>query len=74
MPYVTSIERLGRCDGLRLGIEVLLRVRFGDEGLRLMPEISEIYEDDRLEAILHALGTAASPDELRPLLSPSSAS
>jgi hypothetical protein len=70
MPFVTSIERLGRCDGLRKGIESLLRARFGIEALKVMPEIREIYEEDKLEAILTALETAASPDEVRHLYSP----
>jgi hypothetical protein len=70
MPYVTSIERLGRCDGLCLGIETVLRMRFGEAGLKLMPEIREIYEDDKLAAILKALETAANPDEVRRLWSP----
>jgi hypothetical protein len=69
MPFVTSIERLGQCKGLRKGIEALLQVRFGDEGLKLMPEISEIHEEERLEAILTALKTAASTAEIRRLWS-----
>jgi hypothetical protein len=69
MPYVTSIERFGRCMGLRKGIETALRIRFGEEGLRLMPEIQEIHEEEKLEAILKALETAASPDEVRRLWS-----
>jgi len=70
MPYVTSIERLARGEGLCMGIESLLRVRFGEEGLKLMPEIREIYEDEKLEAVLKALETATSPDEVRRLWSP----
>ena len=71
MPFVTSIERVCLCEGLRMGIESLLRVRFGDEGLQLMPEIHEIYEEEKLQAILKALETAASPDEVRRLWAPS---
>ena len=70
MPYVTSIERLARGEGVCLGIESLLRVRFGDEGLKLMPEIREIYEEEKLEAILIALETATSPEEVRRLWTP----
>ncbi|MGH7169408.1 MAG: cytosolic protein, partial [Gemmataceae bacterium] len=70
MPYVTSIERLARGDGLRMGIEALLQVRFGEEGLKLMPEIRAIYEEEKLGAILKALVTAVSPDEVRRLWSP----
>ncbi len=70
MPYVTSIERVCHCKGLRKGIQSLLRVRFGEEGLRLMPEIEQVYEEEKLEAVLKALETAASPDEVRRLWSP----
>ncbi len=70
MPYITDTERVWRGEGLCLGIESLLRVRFGEEGLTLMPEIREIYEDAKLEAILKALETAASPDEVRRLWAP----
>jgi hypothetical protein len=70
MPFVTSIERIGICKGLCRGIETALRIRFGDEGLRLMPEIQEIYEQEKLEAILTALETASSLDEVRRLWAP----
>ncbi|HZV04644.1 MAG TPA: hypothetical protein VE999_06115 [Gemmataceae bacterium] len=72
MPYVTSIERLARREGQREGIESLLRVRFGEEGLKLMPEIQEIHEEETLRAILKALETAASLDEIRRIWSPGS--
>ena len=71
MPFVTSIERSGRCRGLRMGIESVLRVRFGEEGLKLMPELQKIYEEEQLQAILKALETAASPDDVRHLWVPS---
>jgi hypothetical protein len=71
MPYVTSIERLERCDGIRLGIESLLQQRFGEDGLKLMPEIGAIYDQARLLAILKAIVTAANPEEVRQLWSPS---
>jgi hypothetical protein len=61
------MERLARREGMREGIESLLRVRFGEEGLKLMPEI---HEEEKLRAILKTLETAASPDEVRQLWSP----
>ena len=70
MPFITTPEWYYLCKGLRQGIESLLRVRFGDEGLQLMPEIQEIHEEEKLEAILKALETAASLDEVRRLWSP----
>ena len=35
-----------------------------------MPEIHEIHEEEKLQAILKALETAASPDEVRRLWAP----
>jgi hypothetical protein len=70
MPFVTSIERSGRRAGMRKGIESLLRVRFGDEGLKLMPEIHDIHEDEKLDMILKTLETAPSLDDVRQLFSP----
>lgn len=74
MPYITSTERIwrgeGQREGLRQGIESLLRVRFSDEGQKLMPEIREIQEAEKLEAILKALETATSLDGVRRLWSP----
>ena len=69
MPYITSIERVAEWRAFRKGIETALKIRFGDDGLKLMPEIREIYEAEKLEAILTAIETAASPDEVRRLWS-----
>jgi hypothetical protein len=52
------------------GITSLLKVRFGDEGLKLMPEIHEISEEDKLRSILNALETDTSLDEVRRIWSP----
>ena len=70
MPYVTSIERSARREGLRKGIRSLLKVRFGEAGLNLMPEIEGIHDGELLEAILDALETANSPDDVRRLWAP----
>ncbi len=74
MPFITTPERVGHRRGLRQGIESVLRIRFGEEGLKLMPEIREIHEEEKLEAILKALETAASPDEVRRLWAPPASS
>ncbi len=70
MPYVTSIERLARREGLRAGIESVLRIRFGEEGLKLMPELEQVHEEATLLAVLRALETANSPDDVRHLWAP----
>jgi hypothetical protein len=66
-PYVSSGEGVYYCRGLRLGSESMLRARLGGEGLKVMPEIREIYKGEKSEAILKALETATSPDEVRQL-------
>jgi hypothetical protein len=70
MPFITTPERVGHRRGLRMGIESLLRVRFGEEGLKLMPEIREIHEEEKLEAILKALETVPNPEAVRQLWAP----
>jgi len=69
MTFISTPERFGlqrgRIEGLSQGIEGMLRLKFGEPGLRLMPEIREIKESEKLEAILHSIETAASPEDLR---------
>jgi hypothetical protein len=69
MPYIGTPERVerrwGLVEGLTRGIEVALKLRFHEDGLRLMPEIREIHDQQKLEAILDSVETAASPDDLR---------
>jgi hypothetical protein len=65
MPYITSIERYGRRWGMCRGIETLLHMRFGAEGLKLMPEIREIHEEEKLEAILKSLEAGGSLEDVR---------
>jgi hypothetical protein len=70
MPYVSSIERSGIAKGLLAGIKALLEVRFGAEGLALLPEIRAIDDIEALEAVLEASKTVATPEELRALWRP----
>jgi hypothetical protein len=44
--------------------------RFGEAGLKLMPEISDIDEPEKLQAILKALETASSPEDVRRVWAP----
>lgn len=79
MPYITSVERIGRQkgleqgrfegmrEGLLKGIELGLRLKFGSEGLGILPEISELMDVNLLEAILDGLETVSTVDELRQL-------
>src|SRR5262249_46946994 len=65
MPFITITERIGIEKGLLRGLEVSLQLKFGDEGLKLMPELRELQDHGLLDAVLDAIPTAASPDELR---------
>ena len=69
MPFISSPERFGRRAGLREGIEALLRVRFGEVGLKLMSEIQQVHEEEKLRAILKTLETTDNLDEVRSLCS-----
>ena len=64
-------RQLGRQEGIRegllAGIELGLELKFGDEGLRLLPEIRAIENTDILRALQQALKTADTPAALRRL-------
>jgi len=51
--------------GIKQGIELGLELKFGSEGLLIMPEISEIEDLDVLKAIQSGIKTAKTLDELR---------
>jgi hypothetical protein len=70
VPHMMSNERMGRQWGLLVGIEALLEVRLGEEGLKLLPEIRELQDLEVLQAVLEACKTAASPDEVRQVWAP----
>lgn len=55
----------GRREGLLHGIELGLQLRFGVEGLRLLPEICKIKDVYVLHAILAGLRVVDEPAELR---------
>ena len=69
MPFITTPERIGREkgleEGLLKGLEAILKLKFGEAGLALMPEIRELQDHELLEAALEAVGEVSSPDELR---------
>jgi hypothetical protein len=65
MPFIDIAERVGMEKGLLKGIEVCLKLKFGAQGLDLMPELRELQDHELLLAILEAIRTAANLDELR---------
>jgi hypothetical protein len=65
MPFITTPERVGRKAGYLKGLEIALRVKFGDEVLGLLPELRELHDHELLEAVLEAIPTVSSPEQLR---------
>jgi hypothetical protein len=65
MPYVTSVERIGIKKGIKQGIELGLELKFGNEGLLVMPEINKIEDINVLKAVQSGIWTAKTLDELR---------
>jgi hypothetical protein len=73
MPHMFSFERIARIEELLAGIELCLEIKFGVEGLELMPEIRQFTSVDVLRAVLKAIPTAATPEEVaRPWWDPKS--
>jgi hypothetical protein len=70
VPHMMSNERMGRTEELLKGIAAVLEVRFGAEGLNLLPEIRELQDLALLGTILEASKTVVSPDELRRVWAP----
>ena len=75
MPYVTSIERRAEERGLQKGlltgaleaIKLGLELKFGPEGLQLLPEIAQIHDLEVLKTVQEGLRRSNSIDELRTL-------
>lgn len=60
-------EMYGMRRGLLDGIELALELRFGVEGLRLLPEILRIEDVGVLKAVHEGIRTVTRPEELRRL-------
>ncbi|RUR85116.1 hypothetical protein ACF3DV_17415 [Chlorogloeopsis fritschii PCC 9212] len=69
MPYISSVERRsiqkGMREGLLEGIAMGLELKFGSEGLTILPEISQIQDVDILRVILTSIKTVNTLEELR---------
>ncbi|MCL6754671.1 Rpn family recombination-promoting nuclease/putative transposase [Nostoc sp. CCCryo 231-06] len=62
-------ELRGRKEELYSGIELALEIKFGNEGLELMPIISQITDLQKLKAIQQAIKTVNTVNELQQILS-----
>ncbi len=73
MPYITSIERMGReegrKEGLLEGVRLGLEIRFGEAGLALMPEVQAL-DEALVRRIQEALIQGSSLDEVRQIWGP----
>ena len=68
MPYISSIERRARRDGLLDAIQLGLKLRFAKKGLQLMTKIHKVEDLEELQAIRQAVETADDLDEIREML------
>lgn len=73
MPYITSVERRGieqglqqgKIEGFIEGIKMSLEIKFGSDGLTILPEISQIQDVEMLKTILCSIKTANTLEEIR---------
>ena len=65
MRFVSILERMAEVKGLLQGIETCLKIKFGAEGLELMPELRELRDPVILERVLDRIETGASLEDLR---------
>lgn len=64
-PWYTEIDQRGRREEMQLAIERILEVKFGTDGLELMPRISEITDLDRLREINCTIAMTSTIEELQ---------
>lgn len=63
-------EERGKREELLSSLELMLEMKFGEEGLKLMPLISPITDLQKLREIRLAIKNVSSLDELRQILTP----
>jgi hypothetical protein len=72
MPFVTFAERYGReqgeIKGLLAGLELGLGLKFGADGVALMPDVRRIEDPARLLALIDKLKSDVSLDDVRKFL------
>jgi hypothetical protein len=73
VPYITSFEQMameegeirGRAEGLRDGIALALRSKFGDAGQKLMAEVTQVHDIERLKRMMAAIMIATTLEDAR---------
>jgi hypothetical protein len=67
---MTTPERVGRWEAMWMAIEDLLRLKFEDAGIALMPEVKTIFDFQQLRDLHLAIAKATSLEEVRGAFSP----
>jgi hypothetical protein len=65
VPSLSYLERRGRRQGFLKAAQIGLKLKFGAEGMALMPEVEKVEDLAVLEAICDAIEPAASLDDVR---------
>jgi hypothetical protein len=68
MPFVTYADRYAESRGMVRGIQIALDVKFGSDGLSLMPLIDPIEDLSALNVIANAIKPATSVDDVRKVI------
>lgn len=75
MPYITSFEQMamekGEAKGLKDGIALALRLKFGEDAKLLVPELRQINDLDTLKRVTDSIEAAATIDDVRRIWSAS---
>ncbi|MCI0381278.1 MAG: hypothetical protein L0215_27145 [Gemmataceae bacterium] len=69
MPYITSIERLAKKEGILEGIELAMEMRFGSSGRKLLPKVRALGSVDEVRRFARFLKNAKSIEQVRSRLS-----
>ena len=67
-PWYNEIEQQGRRKEMLSNIEMSLEAKFGNDGLELMSQVSQISDFDRFKEILRSIVVANSIEEVREVL------
>jgi hypothetical protein len=65
VPFMTTPERIEYRKGMMRAIEELLRIRFQERGLALLPEITALYDADKYQSIIKVIATTDDVEEIR---------
>jgi hypothetical protein len=78
MPYITSVERIGREEGFRegllAGLELALKLKFGEADQSIVPEIRALSDVTVIQKVYARIETATTVDEVRGVYHSSGAS